>query len=170
MASGGDHGERLWGEDPSHDGRQSLSHRARMDAAPGWASSSTWWGFVVLRWLLGLASCRGVNSCLLIVVGLLLLHARQRHRRWPSSCRSSSYPERGSWIVEKAWRLPSTLLRGCAWNITPSASRLRLPSRTSTLGCVPLVLSLNILSTLTGCWRSDRSSFACRRQTWRCKR
>jgi hypothetical protein len=41
MASGGDHDKRPWGKVPSHDGHQSRSRQARMDAALGWASSSS---------------------------------------------------------------------------------------------------------------------------------
>jgi hypothetical protein len=40
MASGGDRGKHPWGGDPSHDGHQPSSHRARIDPAPRRASSS----------------------------------------------------------------------------------------------------------------------------------
>jgi hypothetical protein len=45
---------------------------------------------------LGLLLYRDTGFCLLIRVGLRLLHMR-----WTSSYKSSSLPERGSWIVER---------------------------------------------------------------------
>jgi hypothetical protein len=96
---------------------------------------------------------------LLIGVGLLLLKAPWCHRWWPPSCRSSSLSEGGNWTVEKAlsqhgrmdWQLLSAPLRGCAWNVTWSVPRSRLPCRTSMLGCTPLVLGLNTSTTLIEC-------------------
>jgi hypothetical protein len=49
MASGGDRGKRPRGGGSSHDGRQPPSCRARMDAAPGQASSLARWCFT-LHW------------------------------------------------------------------------------------------------------------------------
>jgi hypothetical protein len=39
---------------------------------PGWASSSTKWGFTLCQQLPGLASCHGTDHRLLVGVGLLL--------------------------------------------------------------------------------------------------
>jgi hypothetical protein len=151
MASGGDHSEHPWGRVSNHDVRQQPSHRVRMDATPGLASSSTRWGFTLCQRLPGLASYHDADSRFSISVGLLLHQAQRRRRRWPLSYRSSSLTERGS-SVEKApslhgrldWWLLSAPLRGCSWNVTLSTSRPRLPSRTSTPGCEPLVPGLTV--------------------------
>jgi hypothetical protein len=68
------------------------------------------------------------------------------------------------------WRLSSAPLERCAQNVTPSAYKLRLSSKTSLPGHVPLVLGLNSSSTSTGHWRNARSYFAYRKWIWRCKR
>jgi hypothetical protein len=73
IASGRDHDKHPWGEGPSCVGRQLPSHRVRIDTSPRWSSSSTRWGFTLCRPLPTLASCRGVDPCLLIGVGLLCL-------------------------------------------------------------------------------------------------
>jgi hypothetical protein len=45
MARNGDHRKPPLSEGPSSSGQQLPSHRARMDAGPDWALSSTRWGF-----------------------------------------------------------------------------------------------------------------------------
>jgi hypothetical protein len=149
-----------------------------MDVAPGRASSSAKWGFTLYWRLPGLASCHNADPCFLIGVGLLLHQAQWRHRRRLSNCRSSPFPGRGTWKVGKGpsphgrmdWWLSSEPLAACAWKAMPVASRLRLPSRTTLPRRTPLVPSLNNSSALVGRWRSARSSFVYRRQSWRCKR
>jgi hypothetical protein len=150
--------KRNWGGAPSHDGCQPLSCRAKVDAAPGWASSSSRWGFTTPRWFPRLSSCGGADFRL-TSVGLLLLQAQWQWWWWLLSCRSISTLGRESWTVEKAsslcgrmhWRVPSAPLGGCAWNATPSASMPRLPNRTTMPRHAPLVPCLNTPSTLTGC-------------------
>jgi hypothetical protein len=69
---------------------------------------------------LGLLLCRDADFSMFIGVGLHLLCMQ-----WPSSCKSSSLPGRGSWIAErlpsscgrKAWRPLRMRLGRCAWNV-----------------------------------------------------
>jgi hypothetical protein len=172
MASGGDHDRRSCGGSPCRDGHQLSSHRARTDASSSRASPSVRWVFTLCRCLPGLASCHDVDLHLLVGVGLCLLQMW-----WSSSCRGSSLLGRGSWTVGKApmpfgrmdWWLLNAPSKRCAQSTTPATSRPRLSSSTSLLSHTPLVPGPNGPPTSTRHWRSVRSSFACRRQTWRCK-
>jgi hypothetical protein len=95
---------------------------------------------------------------------------------WSSSCKGSSLPRIGSWTAGKVssphgrmdWRILSAPLERCMWNVTSVMSKPMLFS--SLPSCTPLVSGPNCSSTSTYHWRNIRSSFACRRQTWRCKR
>jgi hypothetical protein len=178
MASGRGHGKHLWGGGSCHDGHKLLSHRVWMGASPSRASPSTRWGFTLRQRLPLLASYHGADLCMLIGVGLLLLQTCLLRWRWPLSCTIGSLPRRGSWRTGKApslrrrmdWRLLSTPLGRCAQNVTPIASKPRLSSRTSLPRCTHLVTGQNSSSTSIGRWRNTRSSFACKRRSWRCKR
>jgi hypothetical protein len=97
MFSGGDRGKHPRGGGSSHDGRQPLSRRARMDTAPSRASSLPRWGFTLCWRLPVLASYHSIDLHLLIAVGLLL-QTRWQCRCWPTM-QSSFLPGRGSWIA-----------------------------------------------------------------------
>jgi hypothetical protein len=133
MASGGDHGKCPCGGSPYHNGCQPPSHRARMDASSSRASPLVRWGFTLCRRLHGLATCHDNGLWLLIGVGL---HLHQM--RWPLSCRGSSLPRRGSWIVGRMiWWLLSAPMERCVQNVMLVMSELRLSSRTSLLAHQP---------------------------------
>jgi hypothetical protein len=149
-----------------------------MDASSSRASPLARWAFTLQRRLPGLSSCHGVDLCVLIGVGLLLLQMWWPCQRWPSSCRSSSLPRRGSWIARKAplqrgwmdWCLLSLSLGRCRRNARPIMPRPRLSCNTSLLECSPQVPGLNDISTSTNHSRQARFTSACRRWTWRYKR
>jgi hypothetical protein len=131
MASGVDHDKRPCGRIPHHNGRQSSSHRARMDASSSQALPSVRWVFT-LCWLFpGVASCHDAGLCLLIGVVLCLLQMW-----WSSSCKGSSLPGRGSWIAGKVpswrgkmiWQLLSALWEGHSWNVMLSAIEASCPA------------------------------------------
>jgi hypothetical protein len=115
---------------------------------------------------LGLLLCHDVGLCSKIVVGLSLLQMQ-----WPSSCRSSSLPRRGSWIAGEVssqcgrmdWQSLSMPLESCAQNMTPVTSELRLSNRTYLPRRTSLVPGPDSSSTPTGCWRNAISFFAYRR-------
>jgi hypothetical protein len=140
MASGGEQGKHPWGGSPSRDDRRPTDQGRTPLSVEHHQWSS--WVFTLCRCLPGLASCHDISLYLLIRVGLHLLQMR-----WPSSCRSSFLPGRGSWIAGKApsscgrmdWRLLSMPLKRLARNVMPVTSELRLFSMTSVPRCAPLV-------------------------------
>jgi hypothetical protein len=106
--------------------------------------------------------------CYLISVGLPLLRMWWPRQWRPSSCRSSSLPERGSWIAGKVpsphgtigWWLSCVRLGWHTQNVMPCASMPRLSNGASLPGRAPLVLSVNSSIILAGCWTNAKSSFA----------
>jgi hypothetical protein len=170
MTSVGDRGERACGESPRRDRRQPLSRRARTDASSSRASPSVRWVFTLCLHLL---ICRDADLCFLIGVGLHLIRMR-----WSLSYRGNSLPGRGSWIARKVssprgrmdWQPLSVPLERCSQNVTSVTFELRLSSRTSSPRHMSLAPGPNSSSTSIGHWRNTRSSFAYRKQTWRCER
>jgi hypothetical protein len=121
---------------------------------------------------LGLLLRRDVGFCLLIVVGLRLLHMRR-----PLRYKGSSLPGRGSWIAERVpssrwrkgwWPLHARLGR-CTCNVTLVTLVPMLSSGTSSPRHVPLVPSPNSSLILARRWRNVRFFFTCRRWTRRCR-
>jgi hypothetical protein len=84
--------------------------------------------------------------------------------QWPSSCKSSSLPRRGSWIAErvpssrgrKAWQPLHARSGRCAWNMMLVAPVLILSSGTSSPRRAPPVPSPNSSPTLAVRWRNAR--------------
>jgi hypothetical protein len=110
---------------------------------------------------LGLLLCHDAGICLLIVLGLHLLHMQ-----WTSSYKSSSLPRIGSWIAErvssscgrKAWQPLHARSGRCAWNVRLVTPVLMLSSGTSSPRHMPLVPDPNNSPTLARCWRNTRFS------------
>jgi hypothetical protein len=117
---------------------------------------------------LGLLLCHDAGFCLLIGVGLHLLRMR-----WPSSCKSSSLPRRGSWIVErvpssrgrKAWWPLRARSGRCTWNMTLVTPVLMPFSGTSSPRRAPPVPGCKSPPTFAGSWRNARFFSAYRRRT-----
>jgi hypothetical protein len=102
---------------------------------------------------LGLLLYRDAEFCLLIGIGLHLLCMR-----CPSSCKSSSFPERGSLIAKrvpssrgrKAWWPLRPCSGRCTWNVTLVVPVPMLSSGTSSPRCAPPVPGPNSSPTLVG--------------------
>jgi hypothetical protein len=115
---------------------------------------------------LGLLLYRGTSFCLLISIGLCLLHMRQ-----PLSCKGVSLLRRGSWIAakgpssywQKGWWPLHVRLGRCMFNVTLVAP-MSMPSHgTSSTKHEPPVPGLKSSPTLVRHWRNARFFFACRR-------
>jgi hypothetical protein len=144
-----------------------------MDASSSQALPLVRWVSTLCQCLPGLSSYHDVDLCLFIGVGLHLLQMW-----WPSSCRDNSLLERQSWTTGTVpspcgrmdWQLLSAPSERCTQNMMSATSGLGLSSRRSLPNHATLVPGPNGLPTSIGRWRSARSSFSYRRQTWRCKR